>query len=127
MNPCLHFASLEQYNTILSLNSIPPSLLITLPPFSNCNLITFPPLRPCHLTILPPFPPCHLTPFTQFSHLPSSLLSYLSQLTSLSTTNRHLQISNVLSLWLNPKYSSHWYNREKNRSSGQSNCTFLSR
>ena len=98
VNPCLHFASLEQYNTILSSNSIPPSLLTTLPPFPNCHLITFPPLRPWHLTILPPFPRCHFTPFMHLSHLPSSLLSHLSQLTSLPTTNRYLQNSNVLSL-----------------------------
>ena len=31
MNPCLHFAFLEQCKTILFLNSIPPSLLTTLP------------------------------------------------------------------------------------------------
>ena len=31
VNPCLHFISLDQLNTILSLNSIPPSLLTTLP------------------------------------------------------------------------------------------------
>ena len=98
MNPCLHFASLEQYNIILSLNSITPSLLFTLPPFPNCHLITFPPLRPCHLTILPPFPPCHLTPPIHLSHLPSSLLSHRSQLTSLPPTNRCLQDGNVLSL-----------------------------
>ena len=30
-------------------------------------------------------------------------------------------------LWLNPKCSSHWYNKEKNRRSGQPNFTFLSR
>ena len=31
MNPCLHFAFLEQCNTIWSLNATPPSLLTTLP------------------------------------------------------------------------------------------------
>ena len=115
MNPCLHFASLEQYNTILSLNSIPPSLLTTLPPFPNCHLIMFPPLRLCHLTILPPFPPCHLAPLTLFPHchptplthlsyLPSSLLSHLSRLTFLPTTSRHFKYSNVLSLGTQGKH-----------------------
>ena len=73
VNPCLHFATLEQQNTILSLNSIPPSLLITLPPFPNCYLTTFPSLRPCHITILPPF---HLIPLIHFSHFATSLVSY---------------------------------------------------
>ena len=98
MNPCLHFASLEQCNTILSLNSIPPSLLTILPPFPDCHPITYPPLGPFHLTILPPFPPCYFTPLTRLSHLLRSLLSYISQLPSVPTTNRHLQNSNVLSL-----------------------------
>ena len=89
---------MELCNTILSLNSITPSILATLPPFPNCHLITFPPLRLCHLTILAPFPPCYLTPLIHLSHLPSSQLSYLSQLTSLPTTNRYLQNSNLLSL-----------------------------
>ena len=79
VNLCLHFASLEQYNTILSSNSIPPSLLTTLPSVPNCCLITFPPLRPCHLTILPPFPFFHLTPLAQCSHrYHPTLLTHLS-------------------------------------------------
>ena len=64
--------------------------------FNFCAVIQ--PLRPCHLTILPPFSPCHLTTFIHFSHLTSSLLSYLSQLTTLPTTNRPLQNSNILRL-----------------------------
>ena len=54
VNPCLHFASLEQYNTILSLNSISPSLLTTLPPFPNC----------------------HLAPLTHLSHIATPLHSH---------------------------------------------------
>ena len=104
MNPCLHFASLEQYNTTLSLNSIPLSLLTILPPLSNCHIITFPPLWPFHFTILPPLPPCHLTPPIHFSHLSSSLLSRLFQLTYLPTTNRCFQNGNVLSLGRQGKY-----------------------
>ena len=61
----------------------------------------------CYLTVLPLFPPCHLTTtFTHLlhlpsllpsplSHLPSSVLSHLSQLTTLPTTNRSLQNRNV--------------------------------
>ena len=84
-----------------------PSFLsyhLTTPPppppqtFPNCNLTTFSPLWLCHLILLPPFPPCHLTPLVHLSHLPSSLLSHLSQLTSLPTTNKSLKNSNVLSL-----------------------------
>ena len=110
MNPCIHFTSLEQCNTILSLNFIPPSLLTTLSPFPNCHLVTFPPLRPYlphYSPALPnlfpysthtPFPPCHSTPVIHLSHLPSSLLFHLSQLPSLPAANRHLQNSNLLSL-----------------------------
>ena len=98
MNLCLHFAFLEQHNTILSSNSIPPSLLTTLLLFPNCYLFTL----PCHLTILPPFPLCYLTPLTHLSHHchptplthlshpPNSPLSHLSQLTSPPRTSRHL-------------------------------------
>ena len=92
VNPCLHFASLEQYSTGSSLNSVPPSLLTTLPLFPNCHLTTF------HRIILPPFPPCHLTPLIHLSHLPSSILPHLSQLTSLVTTNWSLQNSMVFLL-----------------------------
>ena len=45
-----------------------------------------------------PFPPYHFTPVIHLSHLPSSLLSHLSQLISLPTTNRHLQNNNLLPL-----------------------------
>ena len=57
---------------------------------------TFPNLPP-HSTNTP-FPPCHFPLLIHLSHLPSSLLSYLFQLTSLPTANRHLQSSNFLSL-----------------------------
>ena len=97
MTPYLHFTSLEQYNTSFSLNSIPLSMLTTLPPLPNCHIITFPPLRPCHLTVLLPSPTCHLTPPIHLSYLPSSLISHFSQLTSLQKTNRILQNGNVLS------------------------------
>ena len=68
--------------------------------FDGCgyNLTTFPPIRVRHLTILPPILPCHLTPLIHISHLPSSLLSHLCQLTSLPTTNKFHQDSNILSL-----------------------------
>ena len=55
-------------------------------------------LPPCHLTTLPPFPTCHLTTLMHLSHISSSLLSCLSQLTTLPTTNRSLKNSNVLPL-----------------------------
>ena len=86
-----------QPDFVLKFHPTTPSthLLTTVSPFPNCHLITFPPLRPCHLTI---FPPCQLTLLIHFSHFPGSLLSYLSQLTSLPTANIHLQNSNVLSL-----------------------------
>ena len=111
MNLCIHFASLKQYNTILCLNSIPPSLLTTLSPFPNCHLITHTPtsltIPPNYSPTLPSlsprsahtrFPPCCFTPVIYLSDLPGSRLSHLSQLTSLPTTNRHLQNSNLLSL-----------------------------
>ena len=109
MNPWLHFAALEQCNTILSLNSILPSLLVPssfpkLPlhyvPISPTML---PHYSPTFLTLPPhsthtPFPPCHPTLLTHLSHLPSSLLSHFSELTSLPTTSRNLQYNNILSL-----------------------------
>ena len=98
MNPPLHFTSLEQCNTILSFKSIPLSMLSTLPPLPNCHIITLPPLWPCHLTVLLHFPTCHLAPPINLSHLPSSLLSHFSQLTSVPKTNTILQNGNVLSL-----------------------------
>ena len=113
MNSCLHFASLEQYNITLSLNSIPLSLLTTLPPLSDCHIITFPRLWPLHLSdrctsltlhLTSPLPPWHLTPPIHFSHLSSSLLSHLFQLTSLPTSNRSFQNGNVLSLGRQGKY-----------------------
>ena len=58
------------------LNSIPLSLLTTLPPFPNCHFITFPSLRPCHLTILPPFLPCNLASYTLPSHIVTPLHSH---------------------------------------------------
>ena len=91
--------------------NLPPCHLTTLPsflpcylttplhtPFPNCHLTTFPPLWLWHLTILPLFPPCHLTTLIHLCHLPSSLLSHHSQLTSLPTTDKFLHNSNVLSL-----------------------------
>ena len=110
MNPCLHFASLEQYNTILSLNSIPPFLLTTLPPSQIAA-----PLRSylcscgssllSHLSQLSRLSHLfHLTPLIHLSHLPSSLLSYYSELTSLPTANRHLQNTNFLSLGRQDKH-----------------------
>ena len=89
--------------------NLPPFHLTTLPPFPNCHstthppfplfqLTTIPPLRSCHLNILPPFPTCHLTTLMRLSRLPSPVLSYLSQLTNLPTTNRSLQKSKVLPL-----------------------------
>ena len=45
-----------------------------------------------------PFPSCRFTPVIHLSQLLGSLLSHLSQLTSLPMTNRHLQNSNLLSL-----------------------------
>ena len=107
VNPYIHFASLEQYNTVLHVNSIPPSLFTTLSAFPNCYpFIMFP---PHHFIILPPFSFCHLTPLTQLSHLTTSLQSYTfppSQLTilpsfpahPLAKTNRNLQNSNLLPL-----------------------------
>ena len=75
MNPYIHFVSLEQYNTILSLNSIPPYLLTTLLPFPNCHLITFPPLWSYRLFSHPSqlVTSLHLR---TFSHLVTSLKSY---------------------------------------------------
>ena len=86
MNPCLHFACPEQYNTILPLNPILPSLLTTLPPFQNCHLIMFPPLP-----VPPPTFPAHysLSPFP--AHLPRN-------------DNRYHQNSNVLSLGKQDKH-----------------------
>ena len=104
MTPYLHFTSLEQYNTNFSLNSIPLSMLTTLPLLQNCHIITFPPLRPCHLTVLLPSPTCHLTPPIHLSYLPSSLISRFFQLTSLEKTNRILQNGNVLSLGRQDKH-----------------------
>ena len=49
----------------------------------------------CYLTTLPLFSTCHLTTLTHLFHLPSSVLSHLSQLTTHPTTNRSLQNSNV--------------------------------
>ena len=81
-----------------------------------CHLTPLPPLRPCHFTILPPFLPCYLTIFMHLSHLPSSLLSYFFQLTTLPTTNRSLQNSNVLLLgrqgkhvWLIIRWETCWW------------------
>ena len=76
MNLCIHIASLEQYNTILSWNSIPPYLLTTILPLPNCHLIAFPPLWLCHLIVLSPFATCRLTPPTHLCHLVTSLKSY---------------------------------------------------
>ena len=87
--------------TLLPLNktgNLPPCHLTTLPSFPNSHRTTFPSLRLCHLTILAAFPPYHLTPLINLSHLLSSLLSHVSQLTFLSTTNKPLQNSNVLPL-----------------------------
>ena len=78
--------------------NLPPCHLTTLPSFPNSHRTTFPSLRLCHLTILAAFPPYHLTPLINLSHLLSSLLSDVSQLTFLSTTNKPLQNSNVLPL-----------------------------
>ena len=64
VNPCLYFASLEQYNTILSLNSIPSSLLT---PSLLSQIAT--PLRSHlsgHATLL----------FSHLSHLATSLQSH---------------------------------------------------
>ena len=112
---CLHCAILKAYNTAQKMklsikdlfnkcDQIRRKLRIwshllkksLMENFNFCAVIQ--PLRPCHLTILPPFSPCHLTTFIHFSHLTSSLLSYLSQLTTLPTTNRPLQNSNILPL-----------------------------
>ena len=62
------------------------------PLFAHVNLPT---------TILPPFASCQHPPLftwlpSHFFHLHGSLLSYLSQLTTLPTTNRSLQNRNVL-------------------------------
>ena len=75
---------------------LPPHYVPTSPTVPPHYSPTFPTLPPHPTRILLPL--CHLTPLIQPSHLPSSLLSYLSQLTSLPTTNIHLQNSNVLSL-----------------------------
>ena len=90
MNPCLHFASLEQCKTILFLNSIPPSLLTTL---SISQIATSLHSHLCdratslfsHLaTSLHPDTFCILSPYS--THLPFPL----SQLTTLPTFPVHL-------------------------------------
>ena len=103
MKPCLHFTSLKQYNIILS-----PTLEYNeeLPTLSPHYFPIFPILPPHYRPIFPnlpphilsPFPACHLTTLLHFSHLPSSLLPYLSQLTTIPKTNRSLQNSNFLPL-----------------------------
>ena len=92
----------------LSLTSIPPSLFTIFSLFPNCHLITFLPLQPYHLIILPPSPTCHLAPVIHLFHLSNSLLNHLSQFTCLPTTNRHLQNSNLLSVFFKPLMKPGW-------------------
>ena len=113
MNPLLHFAfrflGAIQHNFVFKFHPTfpthyPPTFLKLPPHYYVPTSPTVPPdYSPTFPTLLPhsthtPFPPCHLTPLIHLSHLTSSLLSYLSQLTSLPTTDRHLQNSNVLLL-----------------------------
>ena len=122
---CWSASEIKRWNLGLTLRpshlnktgNLPPCHLTTLPsflpcylttplhtPFPNCYLTTFPPLWLWHLTILPLFPPGHLTTLIHLCHLPSSLLSHHSQLTSLPTTNKFLHNSNALSLGRQGKY-----------------------
>ena len=98
-NPCseslltFRFTGPTQHDFVLKFH---PTFLAHYPP-------TSPKLPPHYVSssltvpihFLPPFPPCHLTPPIHLSRLPSSLLSHLSQLISLPTTNRCLQNGNV--------------------------------
>ena len=61
------------------------------------------PTLPPHSTHTP-FPHCQPTPLIHLYHLSSSLFSYLFQLTSLATPNRHLKNSNGLSLGRQSKH-----------------------
>ena len=110
MNPCIHFAFPEriQHSFVLKFHpTFPAHYPLTFPKLPPHYIPTSPTVPPHYSPTLPnlsphsthtPFPPYHFTPVIHLSHLPNSLLSHLSQLTSLPTTNRHLQNSNLLSL-----------------------------
>ena len=94
-----------QHNFVLKFDpTFPTHDSLTFPKLSPHYIPTSPTVPPHYSPTLPnlspysTFPPCHSTPVIHLSHLPSSLLSHLSQLTSLPATNRHLQNSSLLSL-----------------------------
>ena len=110
MNPCIHFAFPEriQHSFVLKFHpTFPAHYPLTFPKLPPHYIPTSPTVTPHYSPTLPNlsphsthtlFPPCHFTSVIHLFHLPSSPLSHLSQLTSLPTTNRHFQTSNLLSL-----------------------------
>ena len=103
-----YFPRAMQHNFVLKFNpNFPTHYSLTVPKFSPHYIPTSPTVPAHYSPTLPnlspystytPFPPCHSTPVIHLFHLPSSLLSHLSQLTSLPATNRHLQNRSLLSL-----------------------------
>ena len=104
----LHFPGAVQHNFVPKFNpTFPAHYPFTFPKLPPCYIPISPTVPPHYSPSLPnlspysthtPFPPCHSTPVIHLSHLPNSLLSHLSQLTYLPTTNRYLQNRNLLSL-----------------------------
>ena len=97
------FTGAIQHNFVLKSHpTFPAHYPPTSPNLPHHYVSTSPTMPPHYSPTFPTLP--HLTPLIHCSHLPSSLLSHLSQLTYLATTNRCFQNGNVLSLGRQGKY-----------------------